>query len=73
MKQYCRYCANFFTGNGDWCEEYGKDISESSAKSPNRCKKFSFLEIDAYDVTKKYKPREKKVDCMAGQPTLFDF
>ena len=38
-------------------------------KAENHCKQFLFCEIDAFDITKKYKPREKKV--VNKQPTLF--
>lgn len=38
-------------------------------RQKNHCKQFLFCEIDAFDITKKYKPREKKV--VDKQPTLF--
>lgn len=73
MKQYCRYCSNFCCGNSEWCEEFQKPLSESYAKRPNNCEKFDFCNIDAYDSTREYKPREKSQndDVDLGQQTLF--
>lgn len=73
MKQYCRYCSNFCCGNGEWCKEFQKVVSESYAKRPNNCEKFDFCSIDAYDSTREYKPREKSQnnDGDSGQQTLF--
>lgn len=70
MKQYCRYCANFVTGNGSWCEAKQKNISDSSAKTINKCKSFVFCEIDAFNYTRKYKERKTK-DVDKNQPSLF--
>lgn len=74
MRQYCRYCANFVTGNGDWCEELKKEVGESAAKRPNKCKSFLFCEIDAFNLNRKYKSRgeEMRQSEIAEQPTLFD-
>ena len=69
MKQYCRYCGYLCTGNGTWCEKKQKEIADSTAKTENHCKQFLFCELDAYDITKKYKAREKRV--VVNQPTLF--
>lgn len=69
MKQYCRYCSYLCTGNGTWCEKKQKEIADSTAKTENHCKQFLFCELDAYDITKKYKQREKRV--VVNQPTLF--
>lgn len=73
MKKYCRYCSNFCCGNGEWCEEFQKTLSESYAKRPNNCEKFNFCSIDAYDSTREYKPRErcKDDDFDSKQMTLF--
>ena len=60
MTQYCRYCAHFVTGNGNWCEERGIEPSDERAKRPNKCKQFEFNPIDAFDIGREYKPREKK-------------
>lgn len=69
MKQYCRYCSYLCTGNGTWCEKKQKEIADSTAKTENHCKQFLFCELDAYDITKKYKARKKRV--VVDQPTLF--
>lgn len=59
MKQYCRYCAHLATGNGTWCSEHRKELSDSYAKRTNTCKDFAFCEIDAFgENTKPYQPRE---------------
>lgn len=58
MRQYCRYCAHLYTGNGIWCGEHQKEMSESAAKRVNNCKDFSFNEIDAfYENPNPYRPR----------------
>ena len=61
-KQYCRYCNNLVTGNGIYCTEREKELSEAYTKTPNRCKFFEFNEIDAYGSDKPYKPRKIKED-----------
>lgn len=70
MKQYCRYCANFCTGNGNYCNEKNKTMSEASAKAINSCKGFDFNPIDAFDIEKRYKPRETKENQCDGQISL---
>lgn len=60
MKQYCRYCIHLHAGNGIWCDEKKKEMSESTAKSVNNCKMFEFCEIDAFFETDGYKPRQSK-------------
>jgi len=47
-------------------------MSESTAKTVNKCKDFIFNSIDALggDLDKKYKPRKEKVN--ENHPTLFD-
>ena len=74
MKQYCRYCAYCIVQleGFAWCEELSKEMSETTAKSVNTCKRFEFNEIDAFDLDKKYKPREKKEKVEDTSPTLFD-
>lgn len=58
MKQYCRYCVHLATGNGTWCSEHRKELSDSYAKHTNTCKDFSFCEIDAFGENQKpYQPR----------------
>ncbi len=72
MKQYCRYCANCVYGDFVYCCEHKKEMSESTAKTVNKCKDFIFNSIDALggDLDKKYKPRKEKVN--ENHPTLFD-
>lgn len=71
MKQYCRYCTALVTGNGIYCETFAKEKSEASAKAVNHCKEFEFCEIDAFDLNKRYKPREPKKSTDNGQLSLF--
>lgn len=70
MRQTCEYCVYLCTGNEIWCDKKNKTMAESTSKATNYCKDFLFTEISAYDLTKKYKPREKKV-VVNNQPTLF--
>lgn len=74
MKQYCRYCIHLATGNGTWCGEQKKTMSDSTAKSVNKCKSFEFCEIDAFGETDGYKPRETPEHSLTGenQMTMFD-
>ena len=59
MKQYCRYCAHLAYGNGTWCSEHKKEMSDSTAKRVNHCKDFAFCEIDAFcENLAGYHPRE---------------
>lgn len=67
MKQYCRYCSFLVDGNGTYCTELNKEMSEASAKSVNHCKSFAFNPIDAFDLDKTYKPREVKKQQCDGQ------
>ena len=64
MKQYCRYCSHLCTGNGIWCGERQKELSEGYTKRPNTCKQFCFVDIDAYDLVSHYTPRQKRYDEM---------
>lgn len=67
MKQYCRYCTYFVTGNGNYCEKRRIEPSDEYAKRPNVCKDFDYNEIDAFDIGRTYKPREKKKSAI--EPT----
>lgn len=64
MSQYCRYCNNFVTGNGNYCEVLEFEPSDKYAKRTNHCKHFDLNPIDAYAINEKgYRPRpEKKND-----------
>lgn len=75
MKQYCRYCCYLCTGNGIWCDEQSREISEAAAKSPNKCHSFAFTPIDAFGNEKEYTPRKPKKTSSGkqcdGQMSLF--
>lgn len=70
MAQYCRYCANLYTGNGIYCEAKDKELSEAYTKRINFCKYFSLCEFDAYDFDKKYQPRKKKEKAPLNQLSI---
>ena len=71
MKQYCRYCCHLVTGNGIWCDEQEREISESAAKSLNNCHSFAYNPMDAFDSDHEYSPREPKMKQCDGQIELF--
>lgn len=57
-KQYCRYCNNLTYGDVPYCSVRKKVLSESYAKSTNRCKFFELNPIDAfYENLKGYRAR----------------
>lgn len=70
-RQYCRYCAHAVvtTQGSCWCEELKKEVSERTAKAKNGCKSFVFLERDAYDPRRIYRPERRRIDN--GQTDLF--
>lgn len=71
MKQYCRYCCYFVTGNGNWCEAKMKTVTDSTAKSVNHCKDFEFNPMDAFwENLSGYHPRKPKKDD--GEQMMFD-
>ena len=72
MAQYCRYCISLHTGNGIWCDSRKKELSESYAKIPNRCKDFKFCEIDAFmENMRPYRPRiGQKKEPQPGEDTI---
>ncbi len=74
MAQYCRYCNNLVTGNGIYCTEKNKTMSESTAKTTNNCKLYVFNHVDAfYENADGYRPRKplKPIcDECAGQMKL---
>ena len=79
MKQYCRYCSHICTGNGIWCDEKKKTLSESTAKSVNHCKQFDFNFTDAFFENKEayrpreqYKPRQAVCDEVTGNQMLME-
>lgn len=61
MAQYCRYCQNFVTGNGNYCEAKRTEPTDRQAKAPNRCKEFELNPMDAFGENEKgYHPREPR-------------
>lgn len=61
VAHYCRYCNNFVTGNGNYCEVRNTEPTDQYAKNPNRCKFFELNPIDAYRMNEKgYKPRKPR-------------
>lgn len=60
MSQYCRYCAELYTGNGIYCSAKDKELSEAYTKRVNFCKYFARCDFDAYDTGRRYHPRQKR-------------
>lgn len=59
MAQYCRYCNNFVTGNGNYCEVKRTEPTDAQAKRANRCKLFELNPMDAFGENEKgYRPRK---------------
>lgn len=58
--QYCRYCAYFVTGNGNYCEIKNTNPTDKQAKRANKCKDFLLNEIDAFcENLNGYHPRAR--------------
>lgn len=70
MKQYCRYCCHLCVGDAIYCGERKETMSESTAKSPNRCHSFAFNPMDAFNFDKEYQPRKPKKAQCDGQMRL---
>lgn len=66
MKQYCRYCAWLVTGNGIYCSDKNRELSETYTKSPNHCKDFEFCRFCAY-TGHSYTPRPFRTRRSDGQ------
>lgn len=74
MKQYCRYCTYLVVGDANYCTVKNKCMSESSAKSVNRCREFELNVIDAFgENQKEYTPREPKEEQIEGQLNILDY
>lgn len=59
MAQYCRYCNNFITGNGNYCEAKRTEPTDAQAKRANHCKLFELNPMDAFGENEKgYRPRK---------------
>lgn len=48
MTQYCRYCCYLCVGDANYCSEKQQTMSDTVAKSPNRCHSFALNPIDAF-------------------------
>lgn len=60
MNQYCRYCAFCIDGDGFYCEDMGKFLSEKDIKRANRCHNFALSVLGDVVTGKKYQPRAKR-------------
>lgn len=58
MRQYCRYCAHCFEGDGYVCDglKHARHLTEEQIKRPNRCKAFDLT--DDVITGREYQPRE---------------
>lgn len=72
MAQYCRYCQNFVTGNGNYCEVKRTEPTDAQAKRVNHCKQFELNPMDAFmDNEKGYQPRAPRETV--GEQMKMDF
>ena len=66
MKQYCRYCAFCFEGDGFFCSnspdntEPDKYMTEEQIKRVNHCKDFELSALGDVISGRQYQPRKKK-------------
>lgn len=72
MKQYCRYCAFCFEGDGYHCSDKDTCLSERQIKRANTCKNFALSELGDVVTGKAYKPRVKTEKHYKGQLTFED-
>lgn len=70
MIQYCRYCAYMVVGDANYCEKHNKCLADNTIKSINHCKDFVFNELDATNLTQKYKCKQLKT--ASEQMALFN-
>lgn len=76
MTQYCRYCSECIAQDDDWgvCQAKNFQTVKKTSRRKN-CVGYSFNEIDAFDLNRKYKPKEKKESKsqqLVGQLSLFE-
>ena len=72
MTQYCRYCCYLCVGNGTWCDKQGREMTEATAKAPNRCHDFCLNPIDTFAENEKgHSPRIPRKKQCDGQMSLF--
>ena len=69
-RHQCRWCTSLCTGNGIWCSEKKKCLSESYTKRVNKCKDFQFVNMDAYTL-EEYKQRVRHNNQCEGQVSFF--
>lgn len=69
-RHQCRWCASLCTGNGIYCSEKQKCLSESHTKRVNKCPDFQFVNMDAYTF-EEYKPRVRHNKNIEGQVSIF--
>ena len=69
-RHQCRWCASLCTGNGIYCSEKQKCLSESYTKRVNKCPDFQFVNMDAYTF-EEYKPRVRHNKNIEGQVSIF--
>ncbi len=62
MTQYCRYCANMYSGDGNYCEVKKRTFTDKQICRTNKCKQFEFNPIDVLTY-ETYKPRKKRTTC----------
>ena len=69
--QYCRYCCSCVAQDDDVavCTTRNEMVTKKTVR--NSCQDFEFNEIDAFDLNKKYKPRNPKPKQCEGQITMF--
>ena len=49
MKQYCRYCIEFYVGcdsGRGWCEEKQRYYTKATASKPNNCEHFQLVNCE---------------------------
>ena len=57
LKQYCRYCAHCFEGDGYYCGEKVMVLTEAEIKRENKCKDFWYCVNGDVITGKHYKPQ----------------
>lgn len=72
MKQYCRHCAFCFEGDGYFCSDKEKPLTESKIKKVNNCPDFALSELGDVITGKAYKPRVKTGEHYEGQLSFED-
>lgn len=73
MKQYCRYCTWLCIGNGIWCNQRSKELSESYTKHQNKCTDYDNCNIDVYTgIERKIRVSKTVEENCKGQLSIFD-